>query len=107
MSSLALCPATIDWYAISHRTPDLQYQETSAVHQHHSRGDGRSRKKRSARGHDPGFGDAYYRRGNMHRRNQDHALAHSAFFESGRHLWSDVDVLPMFLGIEGQVFCVK
>jgi len=45
--------------------------------------------------------------GNVHCRNQDHAFPDPALVQRALHLCSDVDELPMFLSIKGQMFCVE
>jgi len=46
-------------------------------------------------------------RRNVHGRNQNHAVADSALFESGVHLLGNVDVLAMLFGVENEMFGVK
>ena len=43
----------------------------------------------------------------MHGRNENHALAHSALLHGGLYLGRDVQIFAMFLGVEGEVFGVE
>jgi len=45
--------------------------------------------------------------GDVHGRDEDHALADAALAERGGDLWSDVDVLAVVLGGEGKVLSVE
>src|SRR5260221_4002368 len=48
-------------YDVPHRAPDLPYQTTSRIHQHHAASGKRTSQERHSRGHDSGVGHAHYR----------------------------------------------